>query len=570
MRIEWERTRLAFRLLPPRERKIFSALAVFLIVGFFGTLTKINERVSYPEPALGGAWREGIVGSPHFINPVLAITDSDRDLAALIYSGLLRPDGQGGLTPDLAERYEISPDGLSYTFTIKSQARFHDGEPVTAEDVVFTVELAKTPALKSPMRASWEGVGAEEIDGRTVRFTLRRPYAPFLENATLGILPKHLWKDIEPEQMSFSDFNLKPVGAGPFKFYNLSRETSGVVTSYELKPFGGYVLGAPYLKKLTFYFYPSEVELLGAYERKVIDAAGAVSPYNVKKILRRDGQLETLSLPRVFGVFFNQNEKSLFLGKEVREALTLSANKEEIVKDVLRGYGEILSSPIPPGTFGALSDEKTEYNLDKARQILEKNGWKKNSESGIYEKIEKKKVVGQLIFSLATSNSPDLIRTADILRKNWEELGAKVEVKVYEISDLNQLVIRPRKYDALLFGEVVGRDPDPFAFWHSSQRNDPGLNIALYANRTADKIMEEARIASSPSERGKKYEDFQKEVIKDLPAIFLYSPYYLYLTASGLKGFDTAHIVLPAERFANASKWHFSTIYVWKIFRKDN
>jgi len=117
---------------------------------------------------------------------------------------------------------------------------------------------------------------------------------------------------------------------------------------------------------------------------------------------------------------------------------------------------------------------------------------------------------------------------------------------------------------------VVGRDPDPFAFWHSSQRNDPGLNIALYANRTADKIMEEARIASSPSERGKKYEDFQKEVIKDLPAIFLYSPYYLYLTASGLKGFDTAHIVLPAERFANASKWHFSTIYVWKIFRKDN
>ena len=256
----------------------------------------------------------------------------------------------------------------------------------------------------------------------------------------------------------------------------------------------------------------------------------------------------------------------------MRQALALAANKEEILKEVLVGYGVKISSPIPPGTFGALEEAglETGYDPERARSILEKAGWKRNEESGIYEKIEKKTVTKEFVFSLATSNSPDLIRTADILRKNWEELGAKVEVKVFEISDLNQNVIRPRKYDALLFGEVVGRDPDPFAFWHSSQRNDPGLNIALYTNRTADKLLEDARALFSPDERRGKYKEFQKEILTDQPAVFLYSPYYIYLTPAKLKGFDTAHIVLPAERFANVYRWHFSTSYVWKIFKKNN
>lgn len=567
---DWDKIHLTFRLFSKRERLIFASLAVFLVIGFFGTLNAVNQRLSYEAPAPGGVWREGIIGSPHFINPLLTISDPDRDLAGLIYSGLLRPDGRGGLEADLAERFEISEDGLSYTFFLRSKTTFHDGEPLTADDVIFTVELAKNPALKSPVRASWEGVSTEKVDNYTVKFILRRPYAPFLENTTLGIIPQHLWKDIEPEQMSLSEFNVKPIGAGPFKVGKIFRETSGLITSYTLEPFGSYGLGRPYLKKLVFYFYPSEVELLGAYERKIIDAAGAVSPKNTKKILRKDGEPKTLALPRVFGVFFNQNEKSLFVEKTVREALALAANKGEIIKEVLLDYAVPISSPIPPGTFGATEEAEVAYNPERSREILEKAGWQKNSETGIYQKIEKKKVVKELSFSLATSNSPDLIRTADLLRKNWEKLGARVEMRVFEIADLNQNIIRPRKYDALLFGEVVGRDPDPFAFWHSSQRNDPGLNIALYTNRKVDKILEEARTASSPEERRQKYEEFQKEIRQDIPAIFLYSPYYLYLTPRELKGFETEHIVIPAERFSQSFRWHFSTIYVWNIFKKDN
>ena len=232
----------------------------------------------------------------------------------------------------------------------------------------------------------------------------------------------------------------------------------------------------------------------------------------------------------------------------------------------MQGYAQALAAPLPPGTFGALENENVSRDMKQARVLLEKAGWRKNETTGIYEKSEKNKVTRELAFSLATSNAPDLIRTANILKQNWEELGARVEVKVFEISDLNQNVIRPRKYDALLFGEVVGREPDPFAFWHSSQRNDPGLNIALYTNRKVDKLLEEVRSTVSPEERRMKYEEFQKAVTADSPAIFLYSPYFLYLIPSGLKGFETEHITVPAERFANAHKWHFETVYVWKIF----
>ncbi|MEK9166373.1 MAG: ABC transporter substrate-binding protein, partial [Patescibacteria group bacterium] len=544
------------------------ALSMLALVGFFGTVSEINKRFSFETPAPGGTWKEGIVGSPHVVNPVLAISDPDRDLVSLIYSGLMRSDGKGKLAPDVAESYEISPDGLSYTFALRPEAEFHDGKKVTAEDVVFTVGLAKNPAVKSPLRANWEGVEAEATDERHVRFTLKRAYAPFLENTTLGIMPKHVWGKISPNEIPLSPINLKPVGAGAWRVDEVSLKESGIVDSYTLKSFRAYPLGEPYIRKMVLRFYPSEVELLNAYEVGAIDAASAISPHNIRKVQRQGGEIKKLTLPRVFGIFFNQNEKSLFVEKEVREALNLATDKERIIKEVLEGYALEVNSPIPPGVFGALEHTEGEFNLERARAGLEKAGWMKNKETGIYEKIENKKVAKEFSFSISTSNASDLVRAADIIKQNWEALGAKVEVLVFETSDLNQNVIRPRRYDALLFGEVVGRDPDPFAFWHSSQRNDPGLNIALYTNRKADQALEKARSSFSPEERERQYEEFQKEVIADIPAVFLYSPYFIYIVPKTAQGFGTENIVTPAERFSNAPKWYFSTAHVWNIFKK--
>lgn len=553
-----------------RERSILLILAILGLAGFFGTINKINQRFSVIVPDYGGTITEGIIGSPHFINPLLALADPDRDVANLIYAGLMRPDGQGGLGPELAERYEISEDGLSYTFYLKPDIEFHDGEKLTTDDVIFTIEGAKNPIIKSPARAGWEGVEMEKVDERTIRFWLKRPYAPFLENTMLGILPKHIWKDISPEDISRSEFNLKPVGAGPFWVSKTINERGGAVSGYTLRPFSNYVLGKPYLRKIILFFYPSEIELLNAYENGEVNAISAISPQNLKKLHQSGGEIKSLTLPRIFGVFFNQNEKSIFLEKTVRQSLELAADKDKIIEEVLGGYADKISSPIPRGSFGALELEGKNYSLEEARLLLEKNSWKFNDEKKVYEKIVKGKVTNELSFSISTSNAPDLVRAADILKNSWEELGARVEVRVFETGDLNQNVIRPRKYDALLFGEVVGRDPDPFAFWHSSQRNDPGLNIALYTSSKVDKILEEARSLISKEERAKKYEEFQKEIFEDSPSIFLYSPSFIYIIPEDLKGLETQHIVIAAERFTNVFKWHFDTKYVWKIFQKDN
>ena len=552
-----------------RERVVFFALIAVAIVCFLIIAYKLNQRISVLIPDQGGSLHEGVIGQPHFINPVLAIADPDRDMTSLVYAGLMRPDGNGGLVPELAERYEISEDGLSYVFYVRKGAEFQDGKNVTVDDVIFTIETAKNPIVKSPMRAGWEGVEIEKIDDKTLKFWLKRPYAPFLENTTIGILPKHIWKNIPIEQLNLSELNLSPVGAGPYKISKSFKNGSGL-TSLTLNSFSNYVLGEPYIGKIVFNFYPSEVELLNAYQNGDIDSISAVSPQNLAKITRRDGDIKSMNLPRIFGTFFNQNEKPIFLEKPVRQALEMSIDKKQIVRDVLGGYAKEISSPIPEGSFGAIALTESEFNLDKAKTLLEKNGWKFSQEKMIYMKEEKKQATKELSFSISTSNAPDLIRTANILKSSWEKLGAKVDVKVFEISDLNQNVIRSRKYDALLFGEVVGRDPDPFAFWHSSQRNDPGLNIALYTSSKVDKILKEARRLVSREDRAKKYEDFQKEVQADSPSIFLYSPSFIYILPKKIKGVDTEDIVTPSERFANIYKWYIDTKYVWKILHKNN
>lgn len=573
-----EKIYLALKTLPLKQKVVFLFLVLVFLIGFFGILRNINSYFSVEIPKAGGTIKEGIVGIPRFINPLLEISDVDRDVTSLIYSGLMRPDGKGGLTFDLAEKYEASEDGLSYTFTLKEGVLFHDGEPVTTDDIIFTIEQVKDPALKSPKRASWEGVEVEKIDDLNFKFILEQPYAPFLENTTLGILPKHIWKEASLYQMSFSEFNIKPIGSGPYKLDKIKRNSSGVVTSYALEANKSFALGKPYIKKLIIKFYPNEEKLVKAFRNGDVETVGGISSEKIIGLQKTKYKLKALSLPRVFAAFFNQNNAPVFAKTEVRKALNRAVDKEKIVAEVLKGFGVTINSPIPPGTFGtelldppsALTGEDgepstREERLEAARAILTGNGWKFDEEENLFIKKSKKETL-RLEFSISTSDTPELKQTAELLKSMWEEFGAKVELKIFEVGDLNQNVIRPRKYDILLFGEILGRDPDPFAFWHSSQRNDPGLNIALYANITVDKLLEKARVSQDSKDRKEKYLKFQEEVRNDLPAVFLYSPFYMYLTPEELKGFDTKNIVLPSERFSNIYNWHLKTKKVWKIF----
>jgi len=554
------------------EKIVFFTLAGIFTVSSILILWKISNYFSVEIPFNGGTLKEGLVGTPRFINPLLAISDTDRDLTSLIYSGLMRPDNKGGLIPDLVEKFEVSQDGLSYTFTLGANLVWQDNEPITSDDIIFTVQQAKDSQLKSPKRANWEGVETERINDREVRFVLSKPYTPFLENTTLGILPKHIWKEAISEQMSFSEFNIKPIGSGPYEIKNINRNSSGIVTSYEFKANKNFALGKPLISNLIIHFYSSEKDLLSAFQRGEIESVSAVNPSFLEKIKKNSVLLKTLSLPRVFGVFFNQNNAKIFIQKEVRDSLNLATDKKRIIDEVLQGFGVKLDYPIPPGVFGALPEGEDSFSIDKAREILQKNGWTFNENDSVWEKSTgsgKKKETMRLEFSLSTSDAPELKQTGELLKSMWEKLGAKVNLKIFEIGDLNQNVIRPRKYDALLFGEVVGRDPDPFAFWHSSQRNDPGLNIALYTNIKVDKLLEEARTISDEAVRREKYEEFQKEVAQDTPAIFLFSPKFIYLLPDSLKGTgEMESITIPSERFSQIYKWYIKTDKVWKIFAK--
>lgn len=555
-----------------KEKTVFLFLLVVFVSSASVFLWQANSKISVEVAEKGGSLKEGVLGTPRFINPILAISDADRDMTALIYSGLMRPDNQGGLELDMAENYDISEDGLEYIFHLKPGLEWHDGRPVTSDDIIFTIQQAKDSLVKSPKRASWEGVTVEKISESSIKFVLEKAYAPFLDNATLGILPKHLWENATAELMSFSELNIRPVGSGPYKVKKINRDSSGIITSAVLVPNKKFALGEPYIKNINLKFYPSEEKLIGAYRDGDIDSISAINPQTIQPIMKGEHTIKVFSLPRVFGVFFNQNNSKIFAQEEIRKALDMATDRQKIVEEVLGGFGTELSLPIPPGTFGAIIEEESEASaeemLAKAKELLEKNGWKANEDDGVLEKKIKKETL-RIEFSISTAESKELKQTAEIIKSMWEALGAKIELRVFEIGDLNQNVIRPRKYDSLLFGEVVGREPDPFAFWHSSQRNDPGLNIALYANINADKLLEKARTIHNEDERRDVYGQFQEEVKKDAPAVFLYSPYFIYIIPKDIKGTDELNtITIPSERFSQVHKWHIKTDKVWKIFAK--
>ncbi len=552
------------------EKVYFLILLAILLASSFILINNFNKKLSVNEPANGGYIVEGIVGSPRFINPVLAVSDLDHDLGSLIYSGLMKVTADGSLLPDLAQSYEISEDQLSYTFKLRDNDYFSDSRKVTTDDIIFTINKIQDANIKSPKRPSFYDVIAQKISDSEVKFILKKPYAPFLENLTVGILPKYYWNNLSNDEFALSDLNLDPIGSGPYKIQKINSVQKNQVTtktSYELAPSSKYALGKPYIDRFIVNFYKDENTMLEAYNRGEIESMASVSPDKITDYLKQKSEIQTSPLPRVFGTFFNQNQSEVLAQKEVRLALDLAANKKEIIDTVLNGFGNILNGPIPSGLISDNQDENN-YDFDKAQQILAKAGWIKATSTGLLQKkISKSKTI-QLKFTISTLNSQDLMKTAELLKADWEKLGAEVTITSYEFGDLQQNIIRPRKYDALLYGMVIGRDMDFFAFWHSSQRNDPGLNIAMYANSKADKFLEDARKTSDQIVREKKYTDFEKEIKNDIPAVFLYSPDFIYILPTKIKGMELGPITLPYERFANVNRWYIETNNIWKIFAK--
>ncbi|MEK7649014.1 MAG: ABC transporter substrate-binding protein [Patescibacteria group bacterium] len=579
------------RLLSLKEKIIALALAgLFIANGIF--LGSIGFRsVTAVNPAEGGSYTEGLVGAPQYINPLfLQNNDADRDLSNLMYSSLIRYDEHRKAIGDLAESYEVSPDGTVYTFRLRQGVVWHDGKPFSANDVVATFSKVQDPGLKSPLYVSFKDIKIEKKDDRTVVFTLSKAFAPFLDLMTVGILPEHIWKDIPNEQIPFAAYNLKPIGTGPWSFKTLQKEQDGTLVSYTVVRNEVYYATVPLLDKITFKFYPDTDAALQALKNRNVQGISFL-PRDLRDRLKKDGDLAyyTFHLPQYTALFFNPEKHKSLASKKVRQALGYAIDKERIVTQVFGGEGSVIAGPILAGFAGY--DESLKpypFDLAKAAQILSESGWKKNDSGQWYQELSGKqpksvtsvyrgrkitrtvyetvvKPSAPLSITLVTADQEDLVKTTRIIEENWKALGIIVDVQVNDPSRIKEEIIDPRAYDVFVYGEIIGSDPDLYPFWHSSQMRAPGLNLAAFSNKAADTLLEDARTTSDGAKRPEMYKKFQQILAEEQPAIFLVNPSYNYVVQKKIQGIsDNKYIVYPSDRFVDAAQWYVRIHRSWK------
>ena len=551
----------------PREKYLISLFALIIAGSLLAIGVQIYLSNTKSIPIDGGEYKEAIIGSPRFINPVLSTAnDADRDLASLIYSGLVKYDPNGEIVADLADDFKISDDGKEYRFILKPNLLWEDGKPLTADDVIFTIETIQNPKYSSPLYQSWQGVKISIDEEQTIVFKLSNSYPTFLENATIGIIPQHIWNEVKPQNFALSDINLQPIGSGPFKLYKFTKTNSGLISSYTLTKNDNYHNKKPYIDKLTFKFYASEEDAIKAYNSNATDGIAFVSPTNIE--LLRDAKninLYEFKMPRSFTVFLNQSQNTLLVEKKIREAITYATNKNELIDIALNGFGQISNTPIPPNLIKYYNENLNplQYDIEKAKSILSEQGWEDLDEDGIREKIpqenKESNELQRLAFSIITANKSELIKVAELLKQQWARAGIGLNILSMELGELQQNYIHPRSYEMLLFGTILSTIPDPYPFWHSSQTNDRGLNLAKYKNDDVDKILETARRELNEQKRIEQYKEFQKLVTNDLPAIFLYDPSYIYPVNKGIQGIKPALIVSSSRRFVGIENWYIET-----------
>lgn len=552
---------------------LFIILCIFLI-SLLSLIYLIHKKTLIHVPKYGGEIHEGIIGSPRFINPLLSLSQSDEDLTNLIYSGLLREDiATGEFINDLAEKYEVSLDGLSYTFTLKNNIYFHDGEPVTADDVIFTVDLTKDENLKSPKKIEWEGIHAEKIDNKTVKFTLKQPFSNFLASNTLGILPKHVWNKLPITYVNFSDYNISPIGSGPFKIESVEKK-EGIPSIFKLKSFDKFALGAPYIKYFYIHVYGNKEELLKALEKKEINQVAALEVDAANKIQDLGGiRLIKNSLPRIYAVFYNTGKQNEISSLVLRTALDKVIDKNSIISEVIYGFGKSIDSSIPKLLFEEKKEEnRTKTSLSDILKDLTKTNFQSNAD-GQLEKILSKDKKGKTtstssvyINLVTTSSIEEFKKTAEIVKTNWDTLGVNTDLKLYETGDL-QNVIKERNYDALIYGIVIENDIDLFAFWHSSKRLQ-GLNLSSYVNTKIDKIIESLKNETDKEKKKELYQNFISEMRKDIPATFIYSPDFIYAVDRKLKTENMDYLKKPSDRFYSVYTWYTETEAIWAFIDK--
>ncbi len=450
-----------------------------------------------PQPA----YIEGVVGQPVALNPLIKSTNEiDETIEDLIFSSL----------PELSESYEISEDGKEYVFHLKPDLKFHNGQPLTTEDVDYT--LKSLPEFQD-LPAGRQGVTIEKIDERAIKFILQEPFAPFLELLDVGIVPQNFPKNYS---------GLTSVGSGPYQIIGVKKGAR--VSEIEL----GAVDPEYPIKLLVFKFY--------ATHRDLVEAAklGDVLAYGGAKVLDWP-TFEVFQKPlagRYYGLFFNLNGPEILKDREFRRNLARALDRNVLVEQALNGAGVVINSPIE-NSAGASED------------------------ISVYEYQEIPSVTYNNKLTLTVPATLEHLKAADIIKEYWSFLGVAIDIRPVPPADMVEKVIEPKDFEILLFGQEVSSDPDRYGYWHSTQTDYPGLNFAGYSQMRVDKALEEGRQSLDEEARLEHYANFQRILTADVPVIWLYQPLYTFGVSKKISVSLPEVFFDPKDRFVNLKEWKF-------------
>lgn len=515
-------------------------------------------RGSYTQeaPVSGGTYAEGVVGEVETLNPLYATTPAELSASRLLFSSLLSYDEAGSLESDVAKRYSVDETGKVYTVTLEDKLYWHDGAPLTADDVVFTVGLLKKPATGSPFSASWQDVEVKKISDTQVQFTLPAPYVPFVHALTFAILPQHLLQDVAPNMLREHNFSREPVGSGPMALRFLQRVqdgTSGHVVVHMTRN-DSYHKGAPKLSRLQLHAYENRDDLTTGLRSKSINAASGNTLSSLVGF-KDDDRFNVQVTPVQAGVFalFN-TESQLLKDKSIRLALQRGTNVQQALKDLQWEPREITTPFTSDQVTRTEREKKPDYNVDEATRLLDEAGWRVERDGIRYKDNQ------PLRLSLVYVKDTDYEVVIANLAKQWRAIGIEVATQPVDVNDPAQnfasSVLQPRDFDVLVHELTIGADPDVYAYWHSSQAVARGLNFTNFRDDISDDALASARTQRDATVRNLKYQSFIRRWYAEAPAIGLYQSSTVNVSTKTVRNVDSdATMITAVDRYTNVQEW---------------
>ncbi|HEY7624276.1 MAG TPA: peptide ABC transporter substrate-binding protein [Candidatus Limnocylindria bacterium] len=538
-----------------RDKVIVVALIGLMVVASVAAIA-FEQNAEGGDPAFGGTYVEGVSGVPRFLNPVIAATDVDEDVVRLAFSGLTRYDQTGAIVPDLASTFRTESDGRIWTFEIRDDAKWHDGQPVTSDDVVFTVKLLQDRGYVGPYSDAFRGVTVDRVDDRTVRFTLPDVYGPFADSTTVPLLPSHLLGSVAYADLQRQQFNVSPVGSGPFRVADIDGRQVVLVRNddfYRGRP----ARGRPYLDKVILRFYPDQTGALLALSRGEIDGVGNLSSQDAERARSlKNVVLYSLPTDNFVSLFLNvRPEKVVFRDRAVRQAIATAIDRGKVLQLAADGRGTVADEFVPSSSWAYVKDvTRYTYSTDDATALLDGADWKDHDGDGVRDKGGQK-----LAFTISTSEEPARTAAAAQIQRDLNAVGMNVTVQSMPFGQLVDSVARQRAFDALLVEIAVSGDPDPYTFFHSTEVNDPGHNFSGFSTLPIDRSLESARRTFGEDARRDLYAPVFQAISKEVPVVFLYFSDYLYAQSRQVQGLRIAPLTDPRERFWNVEDWYVRT-----------